>query len=128
MSWRKRLPKSSAISGFHVFWAIVLLAAWVIPPAFAQQDQSYSGGVVDDWTHQHVIFSNPGTLEDALKKGKYGEWQFVMNDPRYQMQQVRRYGSLMGQMIAEQRIAGQGTADVAGFRGLPRQPASDRLE
>lgn len=116
----KRPPKSSAISGFR-FLAIVLLAAWVIPPALAQQDQSYSGGVVDDWTHQHVIFSNPGTLEDALKKGKYGEWQFVMNDPRYQMQQVRRYGSLTGQMIAEQRIAGQRTADVVSLPGLPRR-------
>ena len=94
----KRPPNTSAISGFR-FLAIVLLAAWVTP-AFAQQDQSYSGGVVDDWTHQHVIFSNPGTLEDALKNGKYAEWQFVMNDPRYQMQQVRRYGSLTGQMIA----------------------------
>ena len=44
----KRPSNSSAISSFR-FLAIVLLAAWVILPAFAQQDQSDSGGVVDVW-------------------------------------------------------------------------------
>lgn len=47
-------------------------------------------GVVDDWTTRHVAFSNPGTRQDALKKGKLDRWTRVTNDTRYQMQALRR--------------------------------------
>ncbi len=45
---------------------------------------------VDDWTHHHVIFSNPGTLSDAAKNGTLDEWFRITNDPRYQLQQLKR--------------------------------------
>jgi len=47
-------------------------------------------GVVDDWTTHHVAFSNPGTREYAMKKGTLDRWTKVTNDPRYQMQQLKR--------------------------------------
>jgi hypothetical protein len=67
-------------------------------PALAPQNQSWNGGVVDDWTQHHVIFTNPGTLEEAFRKGAYQDWQRIVTDPRYQMQQARRYGASAGQM------------------------------
>jgi hypothetical protein len=85
----KRPPNSSQISAFR-FLAIVLQVAWVIPPAFAQQDQSYSGGVVDNWSHRHIIYSNSGTLEDAEKNGNRKNWHRIVSDPRYRMQWIRR--------------------------------------
>jgi len=47
-------------------------------------------GVPDDWTRHRVVFSDPGTEQDAIKNGRYERWQKIVNDPRYVMQQLRR--------------------------------------
>jgi hypothetical protein len=47
-------------------------------------------GVPEDWTHHHVVFSDPGTEADALKNGTYSEWRAIVNDPRYILQQLKR--------------------------------------
>ena len=47
-------------------------------------------GVVDDWTHHHVVFTNPGTAAEALAEGRFEEWYRVVNEPRYQMQEMKR--------------------------------------
>jgi len=92
-----------ATKGFR-FAVMALSLALMIVPALAQE-QSYNGGIVDDWTHHHVIFSNPGTLEDAMKKGTYQEWQRIVTEPRYRMQQARRYGPVaQGAMLDTARV------------------------
>jgi hypothetical protein len=47
-------------------------------------------GIVDDWSHHRLIFSNPGTAVEALAQGRVAEWYKIVNDPRYIMQQRRR--------------------------------------
>ncbi|MGO9864224.1 MAG: hypothetical protein ACLPLR_11490, partial [Terriglobales bacterium] len=47
-------------------------------------------GVPDDWTHHYVIFSNPGTEQQALESGNYEQWLSIVNDPRFILQQVKR--------------------------------------
>jgi hypothetical protein len=47
-------------------------------------------GFPDDWTHHHVVFSNPGTLQEAIKNGSFDRWIRIVNDPRYQIQQMKR--------------------------------------
>jgi hypothetical protein len=47
-------------------------------------------GVPEDWTHQHVVFSNPGTEQDAIRSGRYAQWLKIVNEPRYAMQQAKR--------------------------------------
>ena len=47
-------------------------------------------GLVDDWTHHHLIFSNPGTAVEALAQGRLEQWYRIVNDPRYIMQQAKR--------------------------------------
>ncbi len=47
-------------------------------------------GVASDWTHHHVIFSHPGTIEQAVHDGTYDRWFRIMNDPRYTIQQLKR--------------------------------------
>lgn len=47
-------------------------------------------GVIDDWAHHHVVFSDPGTEADAIKNGRYNQWLKIVNDSRYQMQQLKR--------------------------------------
>jgi hypothetical protein len=49
-----------------------------------------STGLVDDWTHHHLIFSNPGTFTEALAQGRFKQWYRTINDPRYIMQQMKR--------------------------------------
>jgi hypothetical protein len=67
-----------------------LLAACITMSVAAQQNNSPGGHLVDDWTHHHVIFSDPGTEQDAIKNGRHAEWLRTVNDPRYRMQQIRR--------------------------------------
>jgi len=68
----------------------VLLTACITMSAPAQQNPPPGGSLVDDWTHHHVIFSDPGTEQDAIAKGTHEEWLRIVNDPRYRMQQIRR--------------------------------------
>ena len=37
-----------------------------------------------------MVFSNPGTFQDAVKNGTYEQWQRIVTDPRFQQQQLRR--------------------------------------
>jgi hypothetical protein len=53
-------------------------------------------GVVDDWSHHHLIFSNPGTEEEAIKNGRHDAWLRIVNDPRYIMQQLKRHSLAQG--------------------------------
>jgi len=53
-------------------------------------------GVVNDWSHHHLIFSNPGTEEEATKNGRHDEWLRIVNDPRYIMQQLKRRSPAQG--------------------------------
>jgi len=107
-----------AMSGFR-FAVMALFPAFVIVPALAQQ--TYSGGIVDDWTHHHVIFSNPGTLEDSLKKGTYQEWQRIVTDPRYQMQQGRRYGPVGGRAALDTVAVPGAMRETKRFPRMPRR-------
>jgi hypothetical protein len=57
----------------------------------AQENHPVITGIVDDWSHHHVIFSDPGSEEDAIANGRHEAWQRIFNNSRYQMQQFRRY-------------------------------------
>lgn len=70
--------------------AAVLFALSVAMPAIAQQDRSPNSGLVDDWTHRHVIFSDPAPLLSGMNNEKREEWQHIVNNHRYRMQQIRR--------------------------------------
>ncbi len=68
-------------------------------------------GVPQDWSHHHVVFSNPGSEEEAIKAGRYAEWLQVVKEPRYVMQQMRRNSA----------VQGPSADDVAGRRGFSAQ-------
>jgi hypothetical protein len=59
-------------------------------PALAQDNANQASGIVSDWTHQHVIFANPGTVEEAQRNGTFDTWERVINDPRFRLQQLKR--------------------------------------
>jgi hypothetical protein len=47
-------------------------------------------GVPEDWSNHHLVFSNPGTEEDAIANGTHDRWLNIVNDPRYIIQQLKR--------------------------------------
>ena len=49
-------------------------------------------GVPDDWSHHHLIFSNPGSFADAVNHGSFERWYKVAADPRFIFQQWKRAG------------------------------------
>ena len=65
-------------------------AIFLVLPVLAQQNQSSNDGIVDDWTHHHVVFSNPGSLENAINNGTSERWERIVSSPRYRMQWMKR--------------------------------------
>lgn len=57
-------------------------------------EQSAPGsGIPEDWSHHHVVFSPPGTEEQALRASALEHWQAITSDPRFIMQLRKRSGS-----------------------------------
>jgi hypothetical protein len=63
---------------------------------FGPQGPAEPEGLPDDWSHHRLVFSNPGTEQDAVQKGTYDEWLRIVNDPRYIMQQLKRRSPAQG--------------------------------
>jgi hypothetical protein len=47
-------------------------------------------GMPEDWSHHHLIFSNPGTEDEAMANGTHDLWLNIVNHPRYILQQINR--------------------------------------
>ena len=70
---------------------LVVIAITLSPvvPLRAQQPIT-NRPITKDWITHHLVFSNPGTKEEAIKNGTYDRWLRIVNDPRYIMQQEER--------------------------------------
>ena len=79
-----------------------LKSAWISrntsPVARAERARKQTGAP-DDWSHRHLVFSNPGTDEHAMRTGKLNAWMNITNDPRFILQQKKRAGRT--QTVAE---------------------------
>ena len=47
-------------------------------------------GTPDDWSHHHVVFSDPDSFANAVKRGTFESWYRTVTNPRYLMQLRRR--------------------------------------
>ncbi|MGD0911741.1 MAG: hypothetical protein ABR928_07590 [Terracidiphilus sp.] len=101
----------------------VMLVACLLP--IRAQDAASSpapkGAYVDDWSYHHLIFSNPGTMEDAVKNGTLDKWLKITGDPRYQMQLAKRNMALRPAVAAPEQSVGAG-GDAIGIRAPLRVP------
>ena len=68
--------------------AVAILMVSLLPARLWAQEES--AGVVEDWTHHHVMFSAPGTINEVLVSGTYEKWYETVNNPRYILQQKKR--------------------------------------
>ena len=81
--------------------AIILLVLWCTQLTSGQQSIAGRMGVPDDWTHNRLIFSNPGTPEAAMQRGDYFHWLKIVNDPRFVLQQAKRSAAARSRMNLE---------------------------
>lgn len=72
-------------------------------------------GLPRDWTHQHLVFSNPGTPQQAVAGQKFAQWQRIISEPRYLMQLMHRDPSLRGVVAAEAAAVPAGKGSGGGF-------------
>lgn len=75
-------------------------------------------GLPDDWTHHYLVFSNPGTRQQAIESGKFEEWLKIVGDPRFTLQQIKRSG---GAKALEGMGASAASASSEGLAGAPDQ-------
>ena len=61
--------------------AAALLVACLIVAAAAQDNPSQAKGMPEDWSHHHLVFSQPTTVSQSAE---------LQNEPRYWQQWLRR--------------------------------------
>ena len=116
------------ILGFFAAFAIPVLAQDSQPVTIGNVQIT---GFPEDWTHHRLVFSNPGTEEDAIRKGNFERWHRVVNDPRYVFHQLRRQLPVHGpaaDAVATKRMLDAKAALEEPLRlGPPRFPVPPRV-
>jgi hypothetical protein len=83
-------------------------------------------GIPADWSHRHVVFSNPAvTEEEAFANGTHDHWLGIVNDPRYILQQIKRDPATR-RLITEGM--GLGTEENADLQTVDAQEAPESEE
>src|SRR5215467_4103016 len=58
-------------------------------------------GIPEDWSDRQVVFSDPGTEQDAIWNGRHAQWQRIVNNPRYVIQQMKKNALVQGPAAAD---------------------------
>jgi hypothetical protein len=82
-------------------------------------------GVPEDWSHHHLVFSNPGTEEQAIRAGRYEKWQKIVNDPRFTIQNLKRNTGT--KPVAGADLLG-GRIGIGIARPRPKQPTVQAIK
>ena len=72
-----------------------LLAVACLDGSLSAQARPGHVGLPDDWSHRHLMFSNPGNYEQMVERGASQEtrqeWLTLQQDIRFKMQLVKRH-------------------------------------
>jgi len=71
-------------------------------------------GIPDDWTHHHLVFSNPGTEQQAVASGRYEQWRNAVSDSRYVLQQLKKKLTVQGPAAADAAYRGRWISEASG--------------
>jgi len=101
------------------FGSAMLVAAVLGGPAYGQSAPSVRvdgvnvTGIPEDWSQRHVVYSNPGTEQDAIQAGRHAQWQQTVNNPRYVIQQLRKNSKVEGPASVDAEYRGRWASEVA---------------
>ncbi len=74
-------------------------------------------GVPDDWSHHHLVFSNPGTYEQAAKDpAALAKWLRIHSDTRFILQQMKRHAA---DAVSPSGMVEPEDLAIGGLRQLP---------
>jgi hypothetical protein len=109
--------KGTRATGSRLAVVLVVLAMGVVTvPMTGQEAQvNPAKGVPSDWTHRHVVFSHPGTADEAIRNGTYERWLKITSDPRYVIQQQKRSANASG-------------ADVSAAMAVATEPGAESAD
>src|SRR5208283_3315264 len=82
--------KTATASRFRWCVKFLPLGATLVATTVISGQPAIPLGAPDDWTHHHLVFSNPGTAAEAVQNGTYARWAKIVSDPRWAMQQWKR--------------------------------------
>jgi hypothetical protein len=97
--------KSPRSNRLIISLAIAVIATFSLPMS-AQHAPAVRVGNVDisgipvDWASHRVVFPDPGSEQDAIQKGVHANWQKIVLEPRYAIQQLSRGGEMRGPFAA----------------------------
>jgi hypothetical protein len=107
MGAKKRFFRKLSIAA--VALALVAISSILIS---GQPASKHHVGLVEDWSTRHVVFSNPGTYEQAYAKGAYPKWLRTQYDTRFLLQQMKRNAAAVARFSPV--TATRATATAAG--------------
>lgn len=125
------MSNASRSSSKLLIFALALAAVAVVgKPMSAQPGPTVVVGnhqitaLPDDWSYHHLVFSNPGTEEDAIKSGHYQQWLKITSEPRYVMQQLKRGSPAQGPAAEDAAWAEKWAAENRKFMRHEQAPAT----
>jgi len=80
-------------------------------------------GIPEDWSSRHVVFSNPGTEQEAIQSGRHEQWQEIVDEPRYVIQQMKKGAPVQGPAAVDVGYTSRWISEAAGIT-----TPSERLE
>ena len=124
-----RIDRSGLTAFCRSLWtvsALAVLALSVLTALLPAQEGSKPQGYPEDWSHHHLVFSNPGTYEQAVQNGTVDKWTKITNDQRYKIQQrARSRAAATSPDVASPVSAAE---SVPIFRGPPPVKKTAKLE
>jgi len=76
-----------------ILTALIIFAGLGVRIA-GQENSSPRVPLSEDWSTRHLVFSSPGSFEQATRTRPFLEWYRALSDPRYQFDQIRRAAAL----------------------------------
>jgi hypothetical protein len=95
----KSIMRISTASCFRLCVKPLVLCAFLAAGIGMSGQDPIRMGAPDDWTHHRLVFSDPGTVTEAMQNGTYAQWARVVSDPRYVLQKQKRAAAASGRLV-----------------------------
>ncbi|HLM82400.1 MAG TPA: hypothetical protein VK302_17480 [Terriglobales bacterium] len=118
--------KSASASVSRLAVMLVILAMTPVSTVLMNGQEAevkQAKGAPSDWTHQHLVFSNPGSADEAIRNGTYERWLKISTDPRYILQQKKR--SANASSTALQHGSSQ---DASAAKPVALEPSAEQAD
>jgi hypothetical protein len=102
---------------------LVILSA--ASAAALQAHAQAATGVPWDWSHERLIFSLPGTADNAHRNNTYDRWLTIANDPRYMIQLQKRIANATRFTLPDALSGADSANPLRNALGRESLPASE---